>query len=65
MEDLVEITGFYKYDPIVAGTPLMNTCFDAQAPPLSEIPLSTMGLEQVTPEIEGFAVLPANMNRAG
>lgn len=59
MDDLLEVTGFYKYGAIEPGrTPLMDTRFGMQTPPVTQVPLSTMGLEQVTLEVEGYAVLP-------
>jgi enamine deaminase RidA (YjgF/YER057c/UK114 family) len=59
LEDLVEVTGFYKYDSIAAGrTPLAGRKFGPQIPPTTEVPLGTMGLEGVTLEVEGFAIAP-------
>jgi enamine deaminase RidA (YjgF/YER057c/UK114 family) len=57
--DLVEVTGFYKYESIDPGkTPLSGRKFGLQAPPTTEVPLGTMGLEGVTLEVEGFAIMP-------
>ena len=59
LEDLVEVTGFYKYGSIAAGqTPLAGRTFGLQTPPTTEVPLGTMGLEGVTLEVEGFAIVP-------
>jgi enamine deaminase RidA (YjgF/YER057c/UK114 family) len=59
LEDLVEVTGFYKYGSIHAGeTPLAGRKFGRQIPPTTEVPLGTMGLEGVTLEVEGFAIMP-------
>jgi enamine deaminase RidA (YjgF/YER057c/UK114 family) len=59
MQDLVEITGFYKYDSMGAGgTPLAGRKLGPQMPPVTEVPLGTMGLEGVTLEVEGFAIAP-------
>jgi enamine deaminase RidA (YjgF/YER057c/UK114 family) len=59
MQDLVEITGFYKYSSIAVGsTPLQGRKFSSQMPPVTEAPLGTMGLEGVTLEVEGFAIVP-------
>jgi hypothetical protein len=59
MQDLIEITGFYKYSSIAGGsTPLQGRRFGAQLPPVTEAPLGTMGLEGVTLEVEGFAIVP-------
>ena len=59
LEDLVEVTGFYKYGSIPPGqTPLARRTFGPQTPPTTEVPLGTMGLEGVTLEVEGFAIAP-------
>lgn len=59
MQDLVEVTGFYKFGSIAAGsTPLTGRKFGPQMPPVTEAPLGTMGLEGVTLEVEGFAISP-------
>ena len=59
LEDLAEVTGFYKYDSMPAGqTPLAGRRFGPQTPPTTEVPLGTMGLEGVTLEVEGFAIAP-------
>jgi enamine deaminase RidA (YjgF/YER057c/UK114 family) len=59
MEDLVEVTAFYKYESIAPGkTPLIGRKFGPQTLPISEVPLGTMGLEGVTLEVEGFAIVP-------
>lgn len=59
MSDLVEVTGFYKYSSIPPGsTPLAGRRFGSQVPPTTEVPLGTMGLEGVTLEVEGFAIVP-------
>lgn len=59
MQDLVEVTGFYKFGSIAAGsTPLAGREFGPQMPPVTEAPLGTMGLEGVTLEVEGFAISP-------
>lgn len=60
MDDLLEVTAFYKHGAIGSGrTPLMHTRFGVQTPPVTHVPLSTMGLERVTLEVEGYAVMPA------
>ena len=59
LEDLVEVTGFYKHDSIAEGTPLEEVRFGAHQPAVTEVPLGTMGLEGVTLELEGFAIAPA------
>lgn len=60
MQDMVEVTGFYKFSSIAAGTtPLKGRSFGPQKPPTTEVPLGTMGLEGVTLEVEGFAIAPA------
>lgn len=60
MQDMVEVTGFYKYSSIAPGcTPLTGRRFGPQTPPTTEVPLGTMGLEGVTLEVEGFAIVPA------
>ncbi|HWK34312.1 MAG TPA: RidA family protein [Hyphomicrobium sp.] len=59
MQDLVEVTGFYKFSSIAPGsTPLQGRKFGPQMPPVTEAPLGTMGLEGVTLEVEGFAIVP-------
>lgn len=64
MDDLLEVTGFYKYGAIASGTtPLTGARFGPQHPPLTQVPLSTMGLERVTLEVEGYAILPAVPDR--
>lgn len=61
LDDLLEVTGFYKYGAIESGsTPLMKTSFGSQVPPVTQVPLSTMGLERVTLEVEGYAIMPTN-----
>ncbi|SDT10707.1 RidA family protein [Bradyrhizobium canariense] len=57
MQDLVEVTGFYKFSAS-NGTPLAGRKFSPQMPPVTEVPLGTMGLEGVTLEVEGFAIAP-------
>ena len=58
IEDLMEVTAFYKRASASAATPLHGRRFGGQSVPLTEVPLGTMGLEGVTIEIEGYAVLP-------
>jgi enamine deaminase RidA (YjgF/YER057c/UK114 family) len=59
LEDLAEVTGFYKYGSIATGsTPLAGRKLGPQMPPITEVPLGTMGLEGVTLEVEGFAIAP-------
>lgn len=60
LEDLVEVTAFYKHDSIGSGTPLAQVQFGPDRPPVTEVPLATMGLERVTLEVEGFAIAPAD-----
>ncbi|MBV9066064.1 MAG: RidA family protein [Methylobacteriaceae bacterium] len=57
MEDLVEVTAFYKSSSIAHGTPLAPKSFGPQRPAVTEIPLATLGLERVTLEVEGFAMV--------
>ena len=59
LEDLVEVTAFYKHDSLASGTPLAQVQFGPDRPPVTEVPLATMGLERVTLEVEGFAIAPA------
>jgi enamine deaminase RidA (YjgF/YER057c/UK114 family) len=59
MQDMVEVTGFYKFSSIASGTPLAGRNFGPEMPPVTEVPLGTMGLEGVTLEVEGFAIAPA------
>lgn len=60
MQDMVEVTGFYKFSSIAGGTtPLAGRRFGPQTPPTTEVPLGTMGLEGVTLEVEGYAIAPA------
>lgn len=59
MDDLLEVTGFYKHGAMEPGpAPLSETRFGVQVPALTQVPLSTMGLERVTLEVEGYAVMP-------
>lgn len=64
MDDLLEVTGFYKFDASPGGAPLRDVRFGAQTPALTQAPLATMGLERVTLEVEGFAVSPEPGARA-
>jgi enamine deaminase RidA (YjgF/YER057c/UK114 family) len=64
MEDLLEVTSFYKHDAADGGAPLKHLRLGAQRAPLTEVPLATMGLEEVTLEVEGFAVLPWPVGRS-
>lgn len=58
LEHLVEVTAFYKHDSIGSGTPLAGVRFGPERPPVTEVPLATMGLERVTLEVEGYAITP-------
>jgi enamine deaminase RidA (YjgF/YER057c/UK114 family) len=58
MEDLIEVTGFYKHDSIQGRMPLATARLGKPEPPITEVPLGTLGLEGVTLEVEGFAIAP-------
>jgi len=58
LEDLLEVTAFYKHAESPRGPPLACRRLGSAAVPLTEVPLGTLGLEGVTIEVEGFAVLP-------
>lgn len=58
LEDLLEVTAFYKLGASPERTPLAQLRFGSLQPPVTEVPLGTMGLERVTIEIEGYAIAP-------
>lgn len=58
LHDVMEVTAFYKHASAPEAPPLHGWRFGAQSVPLTQVPLGTMGLEGVTIEIEGYAVLP-------
>ena len=58
LENLLEVTAFYKHGEAPTRPPLSGRRVGSATAPLTEVPLGTLGLEGVTIEIEGFAVLP-------